>query len=124
MTCSTLCNCSYTMKCQELIPEQKMESSLVTDKIITIIKYEVCEIPLWKFSCSGNQHFSIQYKYISIIYFSEIYGIRNHFIKLLYHKSTAGDLLKGISVNQMKQQNVPVMLHVIVAISPGSNYLF
>lgn len=83
-----------------------------------------CEIQLWKFSCAGTQHFSVQYKYISIIYFYESYGIRNNFIVFLYHKSTAGDLLKGISVNQMKQQNVPVMLHVIVAISLGSNYLF
>lgn len=112
------------MKCQELIPEQKIESSLVTNKIITIIKYEVLWNPALDIFMCWEPTFSIQYKHISIIYFCEIFGIRNHFIKLLYHKSIAGDFLKGISVNQMKQQNVPVMLHVIVAISLGSNYLF
>lgn len=80
-------------------------------------------------SSSGNFHVlgpNIVYAVLIYLYniFYEIYRGRNNFIVFLYHKSTAGDLLKGISVNQMKQKNVAVMLHVIVAISLGSNYLF
>lgn len=36
---------------------------------------------------------AFQYKYISIIYFYEIYGIRNTLIVFLYHMNKADDLL-------------------------------
>lgn len=52
-----------------------------------------CEVQLWKFSCAETQRVSMQYKYISIAYFYEIYGVRNTFVVFLYHISIAGDLL-------------------------------
>lgn len=52
-----------------------------------------CEVQHWKFSCAERQCISMQYKYISIIYFYEIYGIRYTFIVFLYYMSIAGDLL-------------------------------